>query len=172
MKTRCFHASGLVVIHKQHFKWRHTPLRDQDLLQMHFPCDQLSWMAQESNKCYTSHYCFKDLFYWFAIWVFLSERFGWDACSLLLSEGCGGFMLFTNGDMGYKLFSQSILWHANRGKIKYMGNSNVTRRLKKSSFYPEATDYTRNFYLEATDYTRNWTAKPTPSRTVHLEMLP
>lgn len=24
MRTRCFHASGLVVIHKQHFKWRHT----------------------------------------------------------------------------------------------------------------------------------------------------
>lgn len=85
MRT-CSHASGLVVIHKQHFKWRHTPIKEYDLFQTHFSCDQLPWMVQESNNCYASHYCFKDLFYWCAIGVFLRERFGWDACSLHFSR--------------------------------------------------------------------------------------
>ena len=91
------------------------PLGDQDLLQTRIPCDQLSWTAQESNKCYTFHYCFKDLFYCCAKWVFLGERFARDACSLHLSKWRMWRMLFANGDTGDK----SILWHPNSGKIIY-----------------------------------------------------
>lgn len=47
-----FSQAGWLSSMNSSFKCRHTAFRDQDLLQTHLPCDQLSWKAQERNICY------------------------------------------------------------------------------------------------------------------------